>query len=268
MARGPSLGSAVALASAALAALVLVVWLAERPSPNRSRTGPTHLPAATAPPDEGVAPPAVRLLEANTRDLTVAERPQTQLTGWAEAMSTELNIPRAALEAYGYAARATEVSRPECNLNWPVLAGVGAVESGHGRFGGAELDETARPSIPIRGIPLDGADGVRRIDDTDSGRLDGDEVFDRAVGPLQFIPETWNEWAVDADGDGFADPDDLDDAALAAAHYLCDSAGDLEDPDSFWDGVLTYNASRSYVQEVLDFADHYGKSSRSLQPEN
>ena len=59
--------------------------------------------------------------------------------------------------------------------------------------------------MPIIGLPLDGSHGVKRIEDTDDGRLDGDPVFDRAIGPLQFIPTTWEDWASDADGDGVAD---------------------------------------------------------------
>ena len=34
------------------------------------------------------------------------------------------------------------------------------------------------------------------------------------MGPLQFLPSTWDRWAADGDGDGVADPQDLDDAAL------------------------------------------------------
>ena len=43
---------------------------------------------------------------------------------------------------------------------------------------------------------------------------------------MQFIPSTWRTWQTDGDGDGVADPNDIDDAALAAAGYLCQS-GDL-----------------------------------------
>ena len=38
--------------------------------------------------------------------------------------------------------------------------------------------------------------------DTDGGELDKDTVYDRAVGPMQFIPSTWAVVKVDADGDG------------------------------------------------------------------
>ena len=38
------------------------------------------------------------------------------------------------------------------------------------------------------------------------GRLDGDDTWDRAVGPMQFIPSTWAWSGRDGDGDGVAQP--------------------------------------------------------------
>jgi membrane-bound lytic murein transglycosylase B len=221
-------------------------------------------PSAVAPPDPGVEPPPVRLLESGGPPVPPDARPQRQLVDWAESMADELNIPRTALQAYGYAQQAIGATKPGCGLGWSLLAGIGAVESSHGRFGGARLDVTGRPSRPVIGLPLDGSAGVRRIPDTDGGELDGDVVWDRAVGPMQFIPNTWRSWAVDADGDGVPDPQDIDDAALAAGRYLCSVGGDLRDPERFWRALLTYNQSRSYGQEVLDYADYYGRTSRNL----
>lgn len=223
-------------------------------------------PTAVAPPDNGVAPPQVRLLEQGP-PLPVEARPQSQLDAWSRSMSNELNIPRTALQAYGYAARSLQITAPECGLGWPLLAGIGTIETAHGRYGGATLDATARPSTDIRGLPLNGSDGVKRIWDTDGGAIDGDSVFDRAVGPLQFIPSTWAKWAADADGDGVANPDDMDDAALAAGTYLCHEGGDLRRPDRFWAAMLDYNESHDYVQDVLDHADQYGRASRTLSVE-
>lgn len=226
--------------------------------------GATDLPTATAPPTPGVEPPPVSPVPSEDPARSPRPRPQGQLAEWSSRMSDELGIPGSALEAYGYAESAMRWTDPNCGLSWSVLAGVGAVESGHGRYGGADLDETGRSHPPIRGIPLDGRDGVRLITDTDNGRLDGDRVFDRAVGPLQFIPNTWRQWSRDADRDGVADPNDLDDAALAAAHYLCDSGVDLRVADEFLEAVSRYNASGEYVQNVLDHADHYGSKSVRL----
>lgn len=223
-------------------------------------------PPASAPPDPGVDPPEVRLHEPGDGTRPPESRPQAQLGQWAESLSAELNIPRTALQAYGYTARQLERDGPGCHLSWTVLAGVGSVESGHGRYGGAQLDATGRSSPEIRGLPLDGSEGVRQIPDTDGGAWDDDPVWDRAVGPLQFIPDTWREWGVDADADGEADPHDIDDAAMAAGRYLCSQGVDLSDRDDFWTALLRYNASRDYVEEVVAWADHYGRTSRAQQP--
>ncbi|MFC7341891.1 lytic murein transglycosylase [Saccharopolyspora griseoalba] len=226
-------------------------------------SSPPEAPPAVAPPDPGAAPPAVELFSGGP-PLSERERPQEQLAGWAGALSDGLNIPHAALEAYGYAQEQMAATTASCGLTWTVLAGIGAVESSHGRHGGARLDDTGRPEPRIIGMPLDGSDGVKRIDDTDGGELDGDRRWDRAVGPLQFIPSTWRRYQADADGDGAADPQDIDDAALTAARYLCDSGADLRDPDRFWAALWEYNRSRSYGQQVLDHADRYGRDSREL----
>ena len=75
--------------------------------------------------------------------------------------------------------------------------------------------------------PLDGSNGTAEITDTDAGQYDNDQKFDRAVGPMQFIPSTWSVVGVDGDGDGKRNPQDIDDAALATAVYLCSGDDDL-----------------------------------------
>ena len=96
------------------------------------------------------------------------------------------------------------------------------------------------------------------IPDTDGGKLDGDATHDRAMGPFQFIPETWRRYGVDANGDGKADPDNIDDAALSAARYLCVSAGgDMTTPQGWEKAVKVYNNSMAYVIDVRDHANAY-----------
>jgi membrane-bound lytic murein transglycosylase B len=73
---------------------------------------------------------------------------------------------------------------------------------------------------------------------------------------MQFIPSTWRTWQVDGDGDGVADPNDVDDAALAAARYLCQS-GDLMVGDTWSRAILSYNYSTDYVLNVYTAADTY-----------
>ncbi|MFM1727432.1 lytic murein transglycosylase [Prescottella soli] len=190
-------------------------------------------------------------------DVDAPGRAATQLAHWAAPLSDSLAISPIALEAYGYAAAVMAQSRPECGIGWTTLAGIAAVESKHGTHGGARVGDDGLVSPPIRGIALDGSPGVAEIPDTDGGAMDGDATHDRAMGPLQFIPETWKRWGVDANGDGVADPDSIDDAALTAARYLCARGGDLTTEDGWRTALMAYNLSGEYLLDVRDRAAAY-----------
>ena len=110
---------------------------------------------------------------------------------------------------------------------------------------------------PIRGLPLDGRPNVALIRDTDDGALDGDTAYDRAVGPMQFIPSTWKSVGVDGNGDGRRDPNNIFDAAYGAARYLCDGDADLRNADARGQAVRRYNNADEYVRVVLNLADMY-----------
>jgi membrane-bound lytic murein transglycosylase B len=115
-------------------------------------------------------------------------------------------IPEVALDAYLDGADLTNSIEPDCGLPWSVLAAIGRVESDHGRFGGAQLRVDGYGTKPIRGIALDGRPGIALVRDTDRGALDGDDIYDRAVGPMQIIPSTWDAIGVDANDDGRPTP--------------------------------------------------------------
>jgi membrane-bound lytic murein transglycosylase B len=134
------------------------------------------------------------------------------------------------------------------------------VESNHGQANATlRPDGKALPSII--GPALDGQNGRQRIADTDAGTLDHDSAWDHAVGPMQFIPATWKQFAIDADRDGTADPDDIDDATLAAANYLCAGGRDLSSAGGWWAAVLAYNDVQAYAKDVFDAANDYGQRS-------
>jgi membrane-bound lytic murein transglycosylase B len=183
------------------------------------------------------------------------------VVAWADRIATTVDVPARALRAYGQADLAMRAAAPRCRVSWATLAGIGRIESDHGRFGDATLGADGRPSKPIVGVPLDGSGAVQSIADTDGGRLDGDTAYDHAVGPMQFIPSTWARWASDGDGDGRTDPQDIDDAALAAARYLCADGRDVGTPAGWWAAVLSYNDSVDYAQRVFGVADAYARRS-------
>jgi membrane-bound lytic murein transglycosylase B len=158
------------------------------------------------------------------------------------------------LAAYRQAAVRINIERPGCQLSWSVLAGIGRIESGHAAGRRISADGTVTPTI--LGPRLDGSPGIALIRDTDHGMLDHDTEFDRAVGPMQFIPSTWRWAGRDADGDGTASPDNIDDATLAAAGYLCRS-GDLSVPARLTAAIHRYNPSDAYVRAVLAWAAGY-----------
>lgn len=131
-------------------------------------------------------------------------------------------------------------------------------ESEHGTIDGSALDPAGVAVPPIIGIALDGR-AVDAIGDTEGGVLDGDTEWDRAVGPMQFIPSTWSTHGVDGDGDGRADPQNIDDAVLTAAYYLCDTGGNLSDPSAWIAAVAAYNSSIEYNNRVAAVADAYAR---------
>lgn len=168
-------------------------------------------------------------------------------------------IPARALQAYRHSERLLRAADPACNLDWALVAAIGKVESNHGRFGGNGLDAAGVARPGIYGIPLDGRPGVAAIRDSDGGRLDRDATWDRAVGPMQFIPGTWRSVGSDAEPDGVRDPQDIDDAAAATGVYLCSGPGDLRTATDRYRAVYRYNRSDSYVRTVMAIAAAYAR---------
>ncbi len=177
-------------------------------------------------------------------------------------------IPSAALSAYQRAAQVIDSADASCNIEWPLVAAIGRVESNHGRYGGNTLSAEGVSTPGIYGIPLNGGNGTQRISDTDAGQYDDDKQFDRAVGPMQFIPSTWSVVGVDGDGDGERNPQDIDDAALATAVYLCSGDEDLGERAGQESAVYRYNHSDDYVALVLSIMDAYASGDYSAVPNN
>jgi peptidoglycan DL-endopeptidase CwlO len=115
---------------------------------------------------------------------------------------------------------------PTCTgLPWGVLAGIGKVESDHGR--------SAAP-------------GVR------SGAN-----FAGAEGPMQFLPATFARIAVDADRGRPLSPYDPEDAIYTAAAMLCADGAAGGTATGIRQAIFAYNHSAAYVSQVLAWAARY-----------
>ncbi|WP_190083191.1 lytic transglycosylase domain-containing protein [Streptomyces longisporoflavus] len=173
----------------------------------------------------------------------------------------ESEIPATVLDAYKKAADSLGTAKPGCNLPWELLAAIGQVESGQAR--GGRVDANGTTIADIRGPALNG-NGFAKITDTDNGVYDGDKTHDRAVGPMQFIPSTWDTWAQDGNADGKKDPNNVYDAALAAGHYLCANGRDLSVEDDLHKAILSYNRSTDYLNLVLTWLDTFRRGAHEI----
>ena len=183
-------------------------------------------------------------------------------TAWVDRVAGATGIPARALVAYAQTSLFMAEEQPECQLSWPTLAGIGWIESGHATLRGNRLLANGRPSVPIIGPALDGRPGFAAIPATPQSTVShGDPDWDHAVGPMQFIPSTWKQWASDGDQNRISDPQDIDDAAYATGRYLCASGADLTTGDGWQRAILSYNHSDQYAAEGLDAANWYARAS-------
>jgi Transglycosylase SLT domain len=181
------------------------------------------------------------------------ERPKPR-TQPVHAGGKNLGIPARLLQAYQGTALRLRFADPACELDWPILAGIGKVESNHAWNG--RVDERGTTLQPILGPVLDGT-RYAPVPDTDGGSLDGDRRWDRAVGPMQFIPSSWARFAADGNGDGVMSPHNVFDAIYAAGTYLCVGQVDLSKPDALSRAIYRYNHSAPYVQAVFAWIEAY-----------
>ena len=234
-------------------ALLSAAWTANLLSVNApiASAGERHdptLPDGTSVPAQAIEAPASVSTGSEVGDADAQQIIATASTS---------GIPSAALAAYQRAETVINSADKDCHMSWQLIAAIGRVESNHGRANGNTLDDNGLATPGIFGVALNGSNRTTEIVDTDAGQFDNDAAYDRAVGPMQFIPSTWSVVGVDADGDGLRNPQDIDDAALGTAVYLCSGSDDLGTDAGRREAIFRYNHSQSYVDLVLDIMDAY-----------
>ncbi|MFD1248004.1 lytic murein transglycosylase [Nocardioides ginsengisoli] len=231
-------------------------------APTAAADTPGQVTDGTSVPEESIDDPASLSDPASVDGLTDGNE-----AGIISASTTNA-IPAAALAAYQRAETVINSADESCNITWQLIAAIGRVESDHGRVGGNVLNDDGVATPGIYGPALDGKKGTKAISDTDAGVYDKDTQWDRAVGPMQFIPSTWQVVGVDADDDAARNPQDIDDAALAAAVYLCSGDGDLSTVVGQRAAVYRYNHSQAYVDLVLKIMNAYLEGDFTSVPNN
>lgn len=166
-------------------------------------------------------------------------------------------IPATVLAAYHRAADSVARTDPGCGLDWTVLAAIGKVESNHARNG--DVTPGGEVRHPIFGPVLDGSAGTAAIMAVAGDGSGYGGRWARAEGPMQFLPSTWAKWAADGTGNGTSDVQNVFDATLAAAHYLCAGNADLTNGSGLRDAILRYNPSLYYLDLVSYWIRVYGR---------
>jgi murein DD-endopeptidase MepM/ murein hydrolase activator NlpD len=116
----------------------------------------------------------------------------------------------------------------------------------------AELQALWHRAGAAYGIPWQVLAAINKIE-SNFGRNMGPSSAG-AVGWMQFIPDTWHRWGMDASGDGIADPWNAEDAVFAAARYLAAAGGRVDVPRA----IFAYNHAQWYVDDVLQLAALFG----------
>ncbi|MFF1602482.1 C40 family peptidase [Streptomyces mirabilis] len=200
----------------------------------------------------------------------VALQSAAQDDGGIAEGGTAADVPPRMLTAYKKAVQLVGRYVPQCRgMRWPILAGIAKVESNHAI--GRTIADNGDIRPRIYGVLLNGSGAggnTTAIPDTDNGRWDGTASGERAVGPFQFLPSTWEGIGKDANGDKTADPHNADDAALGAAVYLCGNGRDLTKRSQLEAAILQYNHSTEYLSNVLGWIDQYTAAAKSPDLKN
>ncbi|MFF4344720.1 C40 family peptidase [Kitasatospora sp. NPDC001540] len=185
------------------------------------------------------------------------------------AVSSVAGIPPVLLSAYNNAVAHLPKLRPNCSgMTWSLLAAIGEVESN--QAAGSSIAANGDISPAIYGPALDGSGtggnttAMYNASDAEK-QLAGGSAYARAAGPMQFMPATWISEGQDGNGDGVRSPQNVFDATLTTATYLCGpGTADLGKPEQLRSAILRYNHSQVYVDQVLGWKATYDQMGQNV----
>ena len=128
------------------------------------------------------------------------------------------------------------------------------------QLGWADLLPVWQAAGQAYGVPWSVLAAINKIE-SDFGRNMGPSSAG-AIGWMQFMPDTWARWGVDANGDGLPDPWNAEDAIYSAARYLAATGGATDISSA----VFSYNHAQWYVDEVLQLAQQYAGGAADFGP--
>jgi len=150
------------------------------------------------------------------------------------------------------AASAESLPSPESpNLMTVLLPQFSAPTAPPQRLSFGELEPIWQAAGQAYGVPWSVLAAINKVESNFGENMGPSSAG--AIGWMQFMPDTWARWGVDANGDGAADPWNAQDAIYSAARYLA-ASGAATDIAS---AVFSYNHAQWYVDEVLQLAQQY-----------
>lgn len=150
-----------------------------------------------------------------------------------------LGIPERVLAAYRNAETQTPVLAAGCEVSWTVTAGIWKITANHTNLAGHTLSSDGRVTPPLTHPP-------------------SDDSTEERLGPGGIPASVWSEIGVDGGKDGRVDPQQVDDAALTAAIYLCHlTPGGVLDDAGLSVALAGYNPQPGWAERVMAWINYY-----------
>ena len=157
---------------------------------------------------------------------------------------------------------------PHCRLSWGTLAGIGRVESDHGRLGGAERRRRRRgPAARSSASRWTARRACARSPTPTAAASTATPPTTGPSGRCSSCPPPGPATAPTATATACATRTSSTTPPSPPPRYLCADGRDTASGEGWWDGVLTYNRSVDYARLVWAAADRYTTATAPPYPE-